>query len=67
MGISAGTNELRQKGLQLKKLISDENRATFNILKRRKEKLVTDGGSRMIMASISSVKSLYTSYLTCSG
>lgn len=61
VGVSARTNELRKQGVRLEKLISDENRATFSVLKRREEKLVTDGGSRMIMASISSAKPFYTS------
>lgn len=66
VGITEGTHDLSKQALCLEKLISDENKATFSVIKKRKmEELVTDGG-RMIMASILSVRP-FTHYPACSG
>lgn len=67
VGITKGTHDLRKEDLCLEKLISDENRATFSVIKRRKkEKLVINGGGKMIMASVLLVRT-FTGYPACSG
>lgn len=67
LGITKGTYDLRKEDLCLEKLISDENRATFSVIKRRKkEKLVINGGGKMIMASVLLVRT-FTCYPACSG
>lgn len=38
VGITEGTHDLSKQALCLEKLISDENKATFSVIKRRKMK-----------------------------